>query len=58
MQIGMLRVVPGVSAPVDLDGTSAVRPTARGQCPDNVPIRVTSRAAGLRASGFALVDAS
>ena len=28
----------GVNAPVDYDGTSALRPTARGMCPDFVPI--------------------
>ena len=37
----------GVNAPVDYDGTSAVRPTARGLCPDFVPTRVTNRVAPL-----------
>ena len=37
----------GVNAPVDYDGMSAVRPTARGLCPDFVPTRVTNRVAPL-----------
>jgi len=37
----------GVSAPVGDDGTTTVRPSARGQCPGLVPILVTDRRSSL-----------